>query len=118
MFVAPTAGRAGRLAMCKRFRIVGRLLWCIFVSAAVGCQQNPYELAPVRGTVTIDGHPLSQAKVMFAPSEVGTNPNPGKPAFGLLQPDGSFVLTTYKENDGAVIGEHWVTVIRLVKKAS
>jgi hypothetical protein len=89
---------------------------CIALTSAVGCSRSPYELAPVRGTVTIDSRPLSQAKVMFAPIESGDNPNPGKPAFGLLQPDGSFVLTTYSENDGAVIGEHWVTIINLAKK--
>jgi hypothetical protein len=78
-----------------------------------GCSQPKYELAPVHGTITLDGIPLSSAKVMFAPVEVGDNPNPGKPAFGLVQNDGSFVLTTYSANDGAVVGEHWVTIVKL-----
>jgi hypothetical protein len=89
----------------------------IALSAAIGCQQSPYELAPVSGKVSIDGRPVSRAKVMFAPIEVGDSPNPGKPAFGMLQEDGSFVLTTYKPNDGAVVGEHWVTIINLARKA-
>jgi hypothetical protein len=94
---------------------------CLAVSvgailAVSGCQRSPYELAPVHGTVTIDDHPLTQAKVMFAPMEVGDNPNPGKPAFGLIKEDGSFQLTTYELNDGAVVGEHWVTIINLAKK--
>lgn len=83
--------------------------------AAIGCQQSPYELAPVRGKVTIDGQPVFNAKVMFAPVEAGGNPNPGKPAFGILRNDGSFVLTTYETDDGAVVGEHWVTIISLEK---
>lgn len=86
---------------------------CVFIASAGGCGRSSYELAPVRGTVTIDGVPLSQAKVMFAPVEVGDNPNPGKPAFGILQDDGSFALTTYEQDDGAVVGEHWVTIIKL-----
>ena len=110
--------RTCRLAMGKWLKRVGGTICCAVVIAFVGCQKSPYQLAPVHGKVSIDGQPLSQAKVMFAPLEVGDNPNPGKPAFGLLQSDGGFALTTYKENDGAVVGEHWVTVIRLAKKAT
>ena len=32
----------------------------------------------------------------------------GKPAQGLIQPDGTFVLSTYGTSDGAVIGRHSV----------
>ena len=32
---------------------------------------------------------------------------------GVLQPDGSFVLSTYGTNDGAVVGEHSVTIINV-----
>lgn len=34
----------------------------------------------------------------------------GKPGFGHIQGDGSYVLQTYRENDGAVVGEHLVTI--------
>jgi hypothetical protein len=85
------------------------------VLSVVGCNRSPYELAPVRGRVTIDGLPLSSAKVMFAPSDAADTPNPGKPAFGLLSDDGSFALTTYEDDDGAVVGEHWVTIVKLSK---
>jgi hypothetical protein len=78
-----------------------------------GCNQSPYELAPVRGTVTIDGQPFTSGRVMFAPAAAGEQRKTGKPAFGLLAADGSFELTTYEEGDGAVVGEHWVTLIRL-----
>src|SRR3990172_2569518 len=93
---------------------IGAIALCIAVVLAMtGCSRSPYELAPVHGRVTLDGRPLSQSKVMFAPVEVGDNPNPGKPAFGLVQDDGSFVLTTYRTNDGAIVGEHWVSIVRL-----
>jgi hypothetical protein len=78
-----------------------------------GCNQSPYDLAPVRGTVTIDGQPFTGGKVMFAPAATGEQRKTGKPAFGLLAADGSFELTTYEEGDGAVVGEHWVTLIKL-----
>jgi len=90
--------------------------WLAVLPAVVGCEQSPYPLAPVRGTVTIDGQPLTHAKVMFAPVEAADNPNPGKPAFGRLQADGSYVLSTYAENDGAIVGEHWATIISTASK--
>jgi hypothetical protein len=81
------------------------------VACLAACNQSGYELAPVRGTVTINGKMIKSGKVMFSPVAQGDNLNPGKPAFGMLRIDGSYVLTTYADNDGAVVGKHWVTVI-------
>lgn len=103
--------------MRNKFTKVTAAIVCIALAVGVGCEQSPYVLAPVRGTVTIDGQPLSRAKVMFAPVEVANNPNPGKPAFGILKDDGSFVLTTCEKDDGAVVGEHWLTIIKLGGKS-
>ncbi len=88
-------------------------LFAVALVVLAGCSKSPYELAPVDGVVTIDGTPVHDAKVMFAPIARGETRNSGKPAFGPLEPDGSFKLTTYSDNDGAVVGEHWVTIIRL-----
>ena len=30
---------------------------------------------------------------------------------GTVQTDGTFVLSTYGENDGAIVGDHWATVV-------
>jgi len=78
-----------------------------------GCSRSPYELTSVVGKVTIDGQPFTQGKVMFAPIAAGKSSEAGRPAFGRLQSDGSFELGTYEPGDGAVVGEHWVTVIRI-----
>lgn len=78
-----------------------------------GCNKSPYDLVPVHGKVTFNGQPLTSAKVMFAPIAKGKSGRSGKPAFGVLQPDGSFVLGTYKPDDGAVVGKHWVTVFKM-----
>jgi hypothetical protein len=83
------------------------------IALAAGCSGSSFELAPVAGMVTIDGQPFGQGKVMFAPIAHGEAKEVGKPAFGLLASDGSFKLTTDEPDDGAVIGEHWVTVIRI-----
>lgn len=90
------------------------ILFCLVaasLSFLTGCNKSPYEMAPVRGTVTVDGQPMTHGKVMFAPAAKQGELNPGKPAFGRIQSDGSFVLSTYDDDDGAVVGEHGVTVI-------
>lgn len=90
---------------CSRSCVVALVLLC-------GCGGAPYDLAPTAGSVTIEGEPFAHGKVMFAPVSQGSQVEVGKPAFGLLQADGTFTLSTYSDNDGAVIGKHWVTVFR------
>lgn len=78
--------------------------------STIGCSKSPFDLAPVHGKVTIDGKPVVAGRVMFAPIAKGESREVGKPAFGTLQADGTFTLTTFEEGDGAVVGEHWVTI--------
>lgn len=69
----------------------------------VGCgSSSPY--APVSGIVTIDGEPLAEASVAFHPKAGG------RPAYGLTRADGSYELTAIERGDGALIGEHRVTI--------
>ena len=82
--------------------------------AATGCSKAPYDLASVRGMVTLDGQPLSEGKVMFAPVANGGSAKVGKPGFGQLNADGTFVVSTYGKEDGAVVGTHWVTVVQTI----
>ena len=90
-----------------------RWSWLVALSLLAGCNRSPYELAPVHGTVTVDDKPIFQGKVMFGPIAQGEEENPGKPAFGAIQSDGSYRLTTFDPNDGAVVGEHWATIINV-----
>src|SRR3954464_4903867 len=92
------------------------LLLFVFFAAIPGCNHSSLELAPVHGKVTIDNQPLFQGKVMFAPVAKGNDVNPGKPAWGNIQSDGTYRLTTYKNDDGAVVGEHWVTIMNSEEK--
>lgn len=66
--------------------------------------------AAVSGKVTRQGQPVSGGTVMFNPrASADKKGPPGKPAAGEVGPDGTFKLTTYVMNDGAVIGKHQVT---------
>lgn len=75
-----------------------------------GCSKSPYDLAPVSGKVTVDGQPLPDGQVMFAPRATSGSAKAGKPALGNVRPDGTFSLSTYADGDGAVVGEHLITL--------
>jgi hypothetical protein len=83
----------------------------LFGASLLGCGNgSTYEVAPVQGTLTIGSRPMAGAKVMFAPVAKGAGAAAGKAAVGLTQSNGNFTLTTYRDGDGAVVGEHWVTI--------
>ncbi|HMC89367.1 MAG TPA: carboxypeptidase-like regulatory domain-containing protein [Gemmataceae bacterium] len=53
----------------------------------------------------LDGQPLPGATVLFMPED-----GSGRAATGLTDSEGNFLLTTYKDNDGAVSGNYRVLV--------
>ncbi len=63
------------------------------------------ETIPVKGTVTYKGQPLTGGTVEFEPRNAGRN------ARGAIRPDGTFVLSTSKDGDGAVEDLHRVSVL-------
>jgi hypothetical protein len=68
-----------------------------------GCGNKRLPVAPAQGQVFYQGKPLAFGSVMFQPSV-------GPPARGVIQSDGSFQLSTYGTNDGAVVGPHKVRI--------
>ena len=63
-------------------------------------------MVPIRGTVTLDGKPLSTGKVLYLPSVPG-----GRQASGEISADGKFQLTTLRTGDGAQAGDYKIVVI-------
>lgn len=100
--------------MSGTLRIVSwRVHWAHVAALLIGvagCGPQQPAVAPVRGTVTLDGHPLSTGRVSFEPVAAAGSAQGGRPAFGAIQPDGTFVLSTYGDGDGAIVGEHRVTL--------
>lgn len=70
-----------------------------------GCGEPRPRTAPVRGAITYRGAPVPHGTVMFQPAH-------GPAATGEIR-KGHYVLMTYREGDGAVLGSHRVTVIAL-----
>jgi len=75
-----------------------------------GCgRADQLPTAQVRGTVTLDGKPLTQGMVSFTPER-------GRAASGQIGSDGSFVLSTYGRGDGAILGHNRVAVVAIDRK--
>ncbi|NOY40457.1 MAG: hypothetical protein GXP26_01285 [Planctomycetes bacterium] len=72
------------------------------VALLLGCDQGP-EMIPVHGQVFYQDQPLTSGSVMLQPVQ-------GQPARGEIQPDGTFVLSTYAAEDGVVLGKQKVRI--------
>ena len=83
-------------------------VWCVPVMLCLlGCGGSPATF-PAGGRVTYaDGAPLDGGAVEFRSLE--SKPRVG--ARGVIQPDGTFRLTTYLPDDGAVPGNHQALVV-------
>lgn len=85
---------------------------CFFlaVTAAIlaGCSSGGSRpaTAPVSGTVTLNGQPLEGATVVFM------GEGASQAASGKTDASGKYQLTTFEPNDGAVIGNHQVTITK------
>ncbi len=78
----------------------------IFLAGCGGVAGRP-PLGRVSGKVTYNGQPVTTGSVIFTPSK---SDNGGHIATGPIGSDGSYSLTTFDTGDGAVIGQHVVTV--------
>jgi len=82
-------------------------LLAIAIFALPGCSDSEYKIAPVEGTVTYQGNKLTFGKLYFRPVKSGDKgEGPGRPAFGTIDAQGAYRLSTYSEHDGAIVGKH------------
>ena len=99
--------------MLFRVRCLG-VAMPLVASLIVGCGSDPehYEIVPVSGILTCEGQPVANAMVNFTPiaDESRKEGRPGRLALGRTDETGHFTLTTYENNDGAIVGRHVVTV--------
>jgi hypothetical protein len=77
---------------------------------AVGCGSGDFPVAPVSGRVLCDGQPVPHAIVFFEPLQTGESALAGKQGTARAKEDGTFVISTYGTEDGAVVGKHRVRV--------
>jgi hypothetical protein len=88
------------------------LLTALFLAAtAVGCGSDfvKPKLGKVHGKVTYKGKPVEGGHIVFTPA-TGKGGETGQTATGEINSDGTFDLTTFDTGDGAILGQHIVTV--------
>ncbi|MFM9965201.1 MAG: hypothetical protein ACKV2Q_28720 [Planctomycetaceae bacterium] len=96
-------------SFCRAVLGASALTLLSFVCVGCGGGSDDLGTAAVSGKVTHKGQPVSGGSVMFNPKSATPGKNlTGKPAAAEVGADGSFTLTTYSKNDGAVIGKHSV----------
>lgn len=80
------------------------------VNAGCGSGLKEFPCETASGVVLCKGKPVREAQVYFTPKAKGKSAEVGKPGFSWTDEEGRFVLSTYGEGDGAVVGEHVVRV--------
>jgi hypothetical protein len=77
-----------------------------------GCSGDPNmpKLGRVHGKVTYKEKPVESGTVTFNPIP-GKGGETGQNATGQIEPDGSYVMTTFNTGDGAILGQHVVAVV-------
>lgn len=78
-------------------------LLAAFTCAIVGCGSDRPTVVPASGVVLFDGEPLNSGSILFQPVN-------GRHSRAAIQPDGTFVMTTFSESDGATVGPQSVRV--------
>ena len=69
-----------------------------------GCDDGRPHRVPVSGQVLIDGQPVAAGMIKIVPQDA-------RPAYGQLDEEGRFTLTTFDPDDGCVEGTHRVMVL-------
>jgi hypothetical protein len=121
--IEPVAGRSGFESISSAFCMVTfrvfrgctmnhpRSLTLVLLLFA-GCGDS-LQIAPVSGTVTLDGGPLAGASITTQPVGSGSE-NPGPGSFGLTDAQGRYELELVKPaRKGAIIGEHRVMISKV-----
>ena len=77
-----------------------------------GCSSDPDlpKLGKAYGTVTYKGKPLDGGHIVFTPAG-GKGGETGQNATGEINSDGTYEMTTFNTGDGAILGQHIVTVV-------
>jgi hypothetical protein len=86
------------------------LVACTLLAIVPACGKGGLDTVPVSGRVTYQGKPLASGTITFSPE----NKDSGHAAWGDLDPEGRYLLTTIKINDGALPGQYRVAVVSFV----
>ena len=84
------------------------MAFSVLLLMVTGCGGG-LDTAPVSGVITLDQKPLPNASVTFTPKSTDDATSPA--SSGLTDANGRYTLkVTVSEEEGAVIGTHFVTI--------
>ncbi len=83
----------------------GILACLVFIPLSVGCGGDP-NMGDVKGVVTLDGKPLPDAFIQFAPQSETF----GAPSFGKTDANGNYHMQFSDTKDGVFIGANNVEI--------
>ena len=88
----------------------GLALTAICCCGLLGCRAKQGQLptAQVTGRVTLRGVPLTRGEIKFFPVQVSGEGV--RVAYGTLDAEGRYCLSTYRQGDGAILGDHRIAV--------
>ncbi len=89
-----------------------KLLALTAFAALAGCGNglDEFPVAKVAGKVTCEGKPVPSVRIYFTPVAGAGKGEAGRQGMGNAADDGAFIVSTYGEQDGAVVGKHLVMV--------
>ena len=94
---------SNRAGLVPRGGMVGHgMILALAFLPGLGCKRNP-AVVPVAGKVLYNDAALPFGTITFQPER-------GQPGIGEIQEDGSFTISTYAADDGAVPGRHRICV--------
>ncbi|TWT39327.1 carboxypeptidase-like regulatory domain-containing protein [Blastopirellula retiformator] len=96
----PKTNFTNRKPLCSAAR---SSLWVCGLLAFAGCGGSTYDVAPVKGQVTLDGEPIPQTSVMFLPDS-------GRPAVAITDEQGNYELAYTRDSRGAPPGIYRVEI--------
>ncbi len=92
-----------------QFLLIVLLVSAPFVMGSVGCSGNSVEVVEVEGTVTQNGQPLDEVKIMFSPDlEKGAG---GITSQAITDANGKYRLKYKGDQFGAQVGWHIVNAL-------
>ncbi|MEW4563549.1 hypothetical protein AB1K70_13535 [Bremerella sp. JC770] len=95
--------------------IAVRLLLVVPLCFVLGCFSTD-NIVPVSGQVTLDGEPLTGAIVGFEPIAQEGELEAGYGSYAKTDDNGRYSLRSLKNEEGAMIGQHRVSVSTVVGK--
>jgi hypothetical protein len=81
----------------------------VAMAVAAGCGENFPETVVTGGVVTHRGKPVSLGTISFQPA-ARAGAAAARPATGVLAPDGSYQLHSFRHGDGVMPGQYHVTI--------